>query len=88
MIAFLKVNFRWIAGGFLLTYFSSFGQTFFVSASIAEWQAAFGLSFILITGTEPIGLIRDLTMIGAWVFNLILAEALILRQTPARHALA
>ncbi len=44
MIEFLKQNFRWIAGGFLLTYFSSFGQTFFVSASIAEWQAAFDLS--------------------------------------------
>ena len=44
MYAFLRQNFRWIAGGFLLTYFSSFGQTFFVSASIAEWQAAFDLS--------------------------------------------
>lgn len=44
MLAFLRRNFRWIAGGFLLTYFSSFGQTFFVSASVAEWQAAFGLS--------------------------------------------
>jgi MFS family permease len=44
MLAFLKHNFRWIAGGFLLTYFSSFGQTFFISASIAEWQAAFSLS--------------------------------------------
>lgn len=44
MIAFLRQNARWIAGGFLLTFFSSFGQTFFISASIAEWQAAFGLS--------------------------------------------
>ena len=44
MIDFLKQNARWIAGGFLLTYFSSFGQTFFISASIAEWQAVFGLS--------------------------------------------
>ena len=44
MIEFLKQNARWIAGGFLLTYFSSFGQTFFISASIAEWQAAFDLS--------------------------------------------
>ncbi|HKL63520.1 MAG TPA: MFS transporter, partial [Woeseiaceae bacterium] len=44
MLAFLKQNFRWIAGGFLLTYFSSFGQTFFISASISEWRAAFGLS--------------------------------------------
>jgi MFS family permease len=44
MIDFLKHNLRWIAGGFLLTYCSSFGQTFFVSASIAEWQVAFDLS--------------------------------------------
>ena len=41
---FLKNNFRWIAGGFLLTYFSSFGQTFFVSASVGEWQSTFDLS--------------------------------------------
>ncbi len=28
----------------MLTYFSSLGQTYFISASVAEWQAAFGLS--------------------------------------------
>ena len=28
----------------MLTYFSSFGQTYFISASVAEWQAAFGLT--------------------------------------------
>lgn len=44
MYSFIKQNFRWIAGGFALTYFSSFGQTYFISASIAEWQAAFKLS--------------------------------------------
>lgn len=44
MFNFLRENLRWIAGGFLLTYFSSIGQTFFVSASIAEWQARFNLS--------------------------------------------
>ncbi|MEM9334899.1 MAG: MFS transporter [Pseudomonadota bacterium] len=44
MIDFLRQNARWIAGGFLLTYFSSFGQTYFVATSIAEWQAAFDLS--------------------------------------------
>ena len=44
MLAFLKRNSRWIVGGFVLTYFSSFGQTYFISASIAEWQAAFDLS--------------------------------------------
>ena len=42
--AFLRHNLRWIAGGFVLTYFSSFGQTYFVAASVAHWQAAFGLS--------------------------------------------
>ena len=44
MLAFLKNNFRWIAGGFMLTFFSSIGQTYFISASVAEWQAAFDLS--------------------------------------------
>ncbi len=44
MLTFIKTNFRWIAGGFTLTFFSSFGQTYFISASIAEWQAAFDLS--------------------------------------------
>jgi len=44
MFGFLKNNFRWIAGGYLLTYFSSIGQTFFISASVSDWQAAFDLS--------------------------------------------
>lgn len=44
MTDFLRKNFRWIAGGFLLTYFSSFGQTYFISGSVAEWQTQFGLS--------------------------------------------
>jgi len=44
MLNFIRSNFRWIAGGFALTYFSSFGQTYFISASIAEWQSAFDLS--------------------------------------------
>jgi len=44
MLSFIKRNFRWIAGGFALTFFSSFGQTYFISASIGEWQAAFNLS--------------------------------------------
>lgn len=28
----------------MLTYFSSLGQTYFISASVSDWQAAFGLS--------------------------------------------
>ena len=41
MLEFIRHNFRWIAGGFMLTYFSSFGQTYFISASVSEWRAAF-----------------------------------------------
>jgi MFS family permease len=44
LLAFISRNFRWVAGGFMLTYFSSFGQTYFISASVSEWQASFGLS--------------------------------------------
>ena len=44
MWSFVKQNLRWIAGGFLLTYFSGFGQTYFISASVAEWQGRFDLS--------------------------------------------
>lgn len=44
MLEFTRRNLRWIAGGFVLTYFSSFGQTYFIAASVAEWQAAFGLT--------------------------------------------
>jgi len=41
---FLKSNFRWLLGGFLLTMFSSFGQTFFVSLSTGDIRQAFGLT--------------------------------------------
>ncbi|MCC5779632.1 MFS transporter [Nitratireductor sp. B36] len=41
---FLRENARWLAGGFLLTLFSSFGQTFFISLSAGEIRAEYGLS--------------------------------------------
>lgn len=44
MIAFLRDNARWISGGFLLTFFSSFGQTFFIGLSGEELRAKFELS--------------------------------------------
>lgn len=44
MLGFLQQNLRWIAGGFLLTFMSSFGQTFFISASVGDWQQKFGLT--------------------------------------------
>jgi len=43
-IRFLVENARWIAGGFLLTFFSSFGQTFFISLSADGIHSEYGLS--------------------------------------------
>ena len=43
-LQFLRENARWLGGGFLLTMFSSFGQTFFIGLSGEDLRAAFGLS--------------------------------------------
>ncbi|WP_136645768.1 MFS transporter [Tabrizicola sp. YIM 78059] len=43
-IAFLRQNLRWLMAGFLLTWASSFGQTFFISVFAGEIRAAFDLS--------------------------------------------
>lgn len=42
--SFVVNNIRWLAGGFLLTFFSSFGQTFFISLSNGDIRETFGLS--------------------------------------------
>ena len=44
ILHFLRENARWIVGGFLLTFFSSFGQTFFISLSAGDIRAENGLS--------------------------------------------
>lgn len=41
---FFKDNARWLAGGFFLCYFSSFGQTFFIALSAGDIRAEYGLS--------------------------------------------
>lgn len=43
-LVFLRDNARWLAGGFLLTFFSSFGQTFFISLSAGDVRREYGLS--------------------------------------------
>ncbi len=42
--AFLRANAPWLAAGFLLTFASSFGQTFFIAVFAGEIRAAFDLS--------------------------------------------
>lgn len=44
MLTFLRDNGRWLSAGFLLTMFSSFGQTFFIGLSGLEFQKRFDLT--------------------------------------------
>lgn len=43
-LLFIRENARWLAGGFLLTLFSSFGQTFFISLSGGGVREDYGLT--------------------------------------------
>ncbi|TGD41682.1 MFS transporter [Pseudotabrizicola sediminis] len=43
-LIFLRINASWLAAGFLLTFTSSFGQTFFISVFSGDIRAEFGLS--------------------------------------------
>lgn len=42
--SFLLENARWLIGGFMLCFFSSFGQTFFISLSGGHIRSEFGLT--------------------------------------------
>ncbi len=44
ILAFLRSNAPWLSAGVLLTFLSSFGQTFFISVFAGEIRAEFGLS--------------------------------------------
>jgi sugar phosphate permease len=64
-LAFLRENARWLAGGFLLFFFSSFGQTYFISLSAGgirrEYELShgeFGLIYMLATLASAFTLTR------------------------------
>lgn len=44
MLDFIRTNARWLSAGLLLTFFSSFGQTFFIGLSGNALRAQFALS--------------------------------------------
>jgi len=44
MLEFLRRNIRWLGAGFLLTFASAFGQTFFISLFAGHIKAEYGLS--------------------------------------------
>ena len=43
-LRFLSDNFRWLGAGFLLTFTSSYGQTYFISLFAPDIRATFDLS--------------------------------------------
>ena len=43
-IDFIRSNVRWLLGGLILTFFSSFGQTYFIALFSSEIRQAFSLS--------------------------------------------
>ena len=43
-LTFLRDNTRWLAGGFLLTFFSTFGMTSFIALSAGDIRRDYGLS--------------------------------------------
>lgn len=64
---FFKENLRWLAGGVLLTFFSSVGQTFFIASFAGQIRAEFSLShggFGLIYMLATLGSAATLVVIG------------------------
>lgn len=69
-LTFLAANARWLAGGFLLTLFSAFGQTYFISLSAGHIRAEYGLShgaFGLIYMLATLASALSLTWVGRMV---------------------
>lgn len=85
---FAKSNFRWLLGGLLLTVFSSFGQTFFISQFSGQIRATFDLTdgefgIIYMAGTLAsaatlvlLGKVLDRFSVASVSFGVILALAL------------
>lgn len=63
---FIKNNLRWLLGGFLLTMFSSFGQTFYIALSTGHIREDFGL-----TSGEYGSIYMAATMASAIVFPFV-----------------
>jgi len=64
---FFKENLRWLAGGVLLTFFSSVGQTFFIASFAGQIRDEFALShggFGLIYMLATLGSAATLVVIG------------------------
>ncbi|SFD63311.1 MFS transporter [Roseivivax sediminis] len=66
LLSFLRDNARWLLAGGLLTFLSSFGQTFFISVFAGDIRAAFDLSHGAWGGIYSLGTtVSAMLMIGA-----------------------
>jgi MFS family permease len=77
IIAFFRENARWIAGGFLLNFFSAFGQTFFISLSAGGIRGEYGLSngqYGVIYMIATLGSALTLPMLGRIVDHFSVAK--------------
>lgn len=79
-LTFLRENARWLFGGFALTLFSSFGQTFFISLSAGEIRAEYGL------GHGDFGLLYMLATLAS-ALTLPLLGRIVDRMSVARTVL-
>lgn len=97
ILAFLRSNAPWLSAGVLLTFLSSFGQTFFISVFAGEIRSEFGLShgewggiYTLGTGLSALvmvwaGGLTDLfrvRVLGALVLLMLLAACLFMALNP------
>lgn len=96
-IGFLRSNAPWLSAGVLLTFLSSFGQTFFISIFAGEIRTEFGLShgqwggiYTLGTGLSALvmvwaGGLTDLfrvRVLGALVLLMLMAACLFMALNP------
>ena len=97
ILAFLRSNAPWLSAGVLLTFLSSFGQTFFISIFAGEIRSEFGLShgqwggiYMLGTGLSALvmvwaGGLTDLfrvRVLGALVLLMLMAACLFMALNP------
>jgi MFS family permease len=95
--AFLRINAAWLTAGFLLTFTSCIGQTFFISIFAGQIRATFGLTngqwgglYTLATTASAIAMIRAGALtdryrvrdLGAWVLGGLAMAALAMALVP------
>jgi MFS family permease len=98
MLSFIRQNARWLLAGVLLTFTSSFGQTFFISVFAGEIRADFGLSHgawggIYTLGTTVSALVMvwaggltdrfRVRVLGPAVLTMLAAACVLMASVPA-----